>query len=400
MHTGPLKEERWLAPQKLETRADNEMKKKIGRNERCPCGSGKKYKACCLQNPQGSASLTEFRAPMRRTKRTVSIRPQFPVDETPMANAQGFSSEIIQLFQLGATKNPDIAGKLEEVATYQRNFEKRYCIASTQVGDETAINTQEPRIVKIFALMGNFQLSYGRRAALCYVDSINLINERRLIPAALCLRAFMETTGAIALYTSKIVDILKEQVSTAEDWQQIMELLFQAIRGGRFDWMEYIFTGEDDLLRQYAKAKSVKDEPVKKLQVQRSTAAFINSLEKWSSRRDPELAGRMKMVYAMLSDICHPSIGGDVLLLSTQRSAADPFFDYYEPTPSDEMTAFFIKNCAVPVLTDCFQVTRMSLETIGGYCNTLYEVSPTPGGGEKVTHINDLLPDFPEEQVD
>jgi len=26
---------------------------KIGRNEPCPCGSGKKYKKCCLLNPDG-----------------------------------------------------------------------------------------------------------------------------------------------------------------------------------------------------------------------------------------------------------------------------------------------------------------------------------------------------------
>lgn len=25
------------------------MDKKIGRNDPCPCGSGKKYKACCMQ---------------------------------------------------------------------------------------------------------------------------------------------------------------------------------------------------------------------------------------------------------------------------------------------------------------------------------------------------------------
>jgi hypothetical protein len=28
---------------------------KIGRNEACPCGSGKKYKRCCLENPAASA---------------------------------------------------------------------------------------------------------------------------------------------------------------------------------------------------------------------------------------------------------------------------------------------------------------------------------------------------------
>jgi uncharacterized protein YecA (UPF0149 family) len=26
---------------------------KIGRNEKCPCGSGKKYKKCCLFNKKG-----------------------------------------------------------------------------------------------------------------------------------------------------------------------------------------------------------------------------------------------------------------------------------------------------------------------------------------------------------
>jgi len=29
--------------------------KKIGRNDTCPCGSGKKYKKCCLNNPQKSS---------------------------------------------------------------------------------------------------------------------------------------------------------------------------------------------------------------------------------------------------------------------------------------------------------------------------------------------------------
>ena len=31
------------------------MVKKIGRNEPCPCGSGKKYKKCCLKNNKPAA---------------------------------------------------------------------------------------------------------------------------------------------------------------------------------------------------------------------------------------------------------------------------------------------------------------------------------------------------------
>lgn len=28
------------------------MNDKIGRNDPCPCGSGKKYKSCCINTPQ------------------------------------------------------------------------------------------------------------------------------------------------------------------------------------------------------------------------------------------------------------------------------------------------------------------------------------------------------------
>ncbi|GAB4228865.1 MAG: hypothetical protein Tsb0021_06490 [Chlamydiales bacterium] len=36
------------------------MEKKVGRNDPCPCGSGKKYKACCFKSEQASrkSSLT------------------------------------------------------------------------------------------------------------------------------------------------------------------------------------------------------------------------------------------------------------------------------------------------------------------------------------------------------
>lgn len=33
------------------------MSKKIGRNEPCPCGSGKKYKHCCMQTERAIGTL-------------------------------------------------------------------------------------------------------------------------------------------------------------------------------------------------------------------------------------------------------------------------------------------------------------------------------------------------------
>ena len=42
------------------------QKNKIGRNEPCPCGSGKKYKYCCLNKPQEAIDLIE--SPVERSK--------------------------------------------------------------------------------------------------------------------------------------------------------------------------------------------------------------------------------------------------------------------------------------------------------------------------------------------
>ncbi|MGB5833644.1 MAG: SEC-C metal-binding domain-containing protein [Thiohalocapsa sp.] len=40
---------------------------KIGRNALCPCGSGKKYKKCCLGKEEPLGSVTESDVPARPT---------------------------------------------------------------------------------------------------------------------------------------------------------------------------------------------------------------------------------------------------------------------------------------------------------------------------------------------
>lgn len=34
------------------------MSEKVGRNDPCPCGSGKKYKSCCIKIPTGKKKFT------------------------------------------------------------------------------------------------------------------------------------------------------------------------------------------------------------------------------------------------------------------------------------------------------------------------------------------------------
>lgn len=53
------------------------MSEKIGRNDPCPCGSGKKYKQCCLKAPTGNKKrkfaakvLTQTKQPLDLLERT------------------------------------------------------------------------------------------------------------------------------------------------------------------------------------------------------------------------------------------------------------------------------------------------------------------------------------------
>lgn len=50
------------------------MTQKIGRNDLCPCGSGKKYKRCCITGPK-----RRFKATVLSTKREDKATP--PVEE-------------------------------------------------------------------------------------------------------------------------------------------------------------------------------------------------------------------------------------------------------------------------------------------------------------------------------
>lgn len=45
------------------------MEQKVGRNEPCPCGSGKKYKQCCLKETQGQA----LPSPLSKRKFTAKV---------------------------------------------------------------------------------------------------------------------------------------------------------------------------------------------------------------------------------------------------------------------------------------------------------------------------------------
>jgi hypothetical protein len=49
---------------------------KVGRNQPCPCGSGKKYKQCCLATDEAAAAASSEQ--QRRDARPLPIRPPGP----------------------------------------------------------------------------------------------------------------------------------------------------------------------------------------------------------------------------------------------------------------------------------------------------------------------------------
>lgn len=73
------------------------MGKKIGRNDPCPCGNGKKYKQCCLSNVVTTPPLLEegfwemtpksiargFARQEAERKKNYYPKPEFPIFDTP-----------------------------------------------------------------------------------------------------------------------------------------------------------------------------------------------------------------------------------------------------------------------------------------------------------------------------
>jgi tetratricopeptide (TPR) repeat protein len=88
---------------------------KIGRNEPCPCGSGKKYKQCCLQEDEAAA----------RALAAAAVRPTIDVE---IANSLGlFDSEEDEL-TTASNAAVDLLneGKLDEAEQLARDLLKRF----------------------------------------------------------------------------------------------------------------------------------------------------------------------------------------------------------------------------------------------------------------------------------
>ncbi len=49
------------------------MNAKVGRNDPCPCGSGKKYKNCCIQKNKAPTGRKKFTAKMLSSPKSINL---------------------------------------------------------------------------------------------------------------------------------------------------------------------------------------------------------------------------------------------------------------------------------------------------------------------------------------
>jgi tetratricopeptide (TPR) repeat protein len=104
---------------------------KPGRNDRCPCGSGKKYKACCLTKDETAERDELAKAQAARDERTAEKRQSLrEVREAMLARLAGDEGPYDDADELTDASNAVVdlvhAGKLDEAEAAARDLLVRY----------------------------------------------------------------------------------------------------------------------------------------------------------------------------------------------------------------------------------------------------------------------------------
>lgn len=130
---------------------------KIGRNDTCPCGSGKKYKHCCLNKDQAAAHASVAAKQVQMDARQDEQRAWIQDYRESMQEAQELdnaSNAVVDLVK---------AGKLEEAERAARELLVRY----------PEVHDGHDRLGMVYEARGQ-----NREAADCYRRVIEFIRAR------------------------------------------------------------------------------------------------------------------------------------------------------------------------------------------------------------------------------
>jgi len=90
------------------------MAAKPGRNDVCPCGSGKKYKKCCLAADQAKIESTSAPTPVPRTRATPAMATQWVYEDDDLDE---MSNSVVDLIN---------AGRLNEAEARCQELKQKY----------------------------------------------------------------------------------------------------------------------------------------------------------------------------------------------------------------------------------------------------------------------------------
>jgi len=94
---------------------------KTGRNEPCPCGSGKKYKQCCLAKDEAAARAAQPATPAAPPARRPSLASYFQDSENAVELTKA-SNGVVELIRggVGGGENPRIDGDVTRLRQQKR----------------------------------------------------------------------------------------------------------------------------------------------------------------------------------------------------------------------------------------------------------------------------------------
>lgn len=274
----------------------------------------------------------------------------------PMSPSLG--EDIVAIFLAKNAHREALAQRVvAEVADNAAKFVQNYYVA-TQV--RSKVTLQGDVTPNLLIDLTSLRFSYGRRLATLYCDAIDSINRRRVLLGALALRSFIEFTGGLLHFEKRITPKIRHGIDTQAQLDELMAIFRTALHGGRFNWEQFLGGDMNALISAYGSAASHNQEPAADIR-QKSTAHFVSEAEEQVTKRWPNRAGIVRLVYAVLSDVCHPSRGGDLLF------ADGPFDEGWTKRrvePSDEMLSYFLHMFAMPVFLNVAGVAFSALDNL------------------------------------
>ena len=188
----------------------------IGRNEPCPCGSGKKYKKCCLEKQRGSDPqtpqdvLAELRQQMDDKPFASMEEAQAAADRLmdrrnnePIADFCGLSPKQMYRFLHFPLESPDMAVFSHDITSPEAPVLSLFTLLSEAIGDKglkaTATGNLPQKFCRASALIFWGQEKYQERTRFGSIRTEMDFGDMH------CFRLIMELAGLLRKYKGKFI---------------------------------------------------------------------------------------------------------------------------------------------------------------------------------------------------